>query len=229
MKQWLLAMRIMVEQEKKKAAMLTGLGLILLIAIVRAWFMLGPSAGQAAVSPQDSGVSSLASAGSDAVTRAIASDDAKFKGRFIEIARSPRTSRNLFELDSSQYPESVVTAPSEQVAQATQTPPSEPSTEGRTENAIESETQNADVLAERLKAQLLEETAGWRLSSVILGQQPIAVVEAPPVGGRGASKSAMLRMGQSLHEWTVVEITSSTVVLEKQKVRVRMSLAKPEP
>lgn len=233
MKRQLMILKVMIEQEKKKAAALTALMLLLLIALVRAGLTLGPSKGVAAPVAAESHVSSLATAGHDAVSRAIASDDALHGGRVIEVPRSPHSSRNLFALDPEVYPTPRVSgsdrgASPEQSEQATQLPGDGGPALSAGEKAVESSSQNADDEAKRQRAQLLEETTGWRLTSVLMGQQPTAVVEAPGIGGKGAARSNILRSGSSLREWSVVEITASSVVLEKQSVRVRLSIAKPE-
>ncbi|MBL8746562.1 MAG: hypothetical protein JNK58_09440 [Phycisphaerae bacterium] len=231
MRRYWITFKLMIEQEKKKAYALGVLGLLLLAALVRAGLTLGPRSSAASPTTEVSGISSLASAGREAVSRAIASDDALHGGRFIDIPRSPPTTRNLFAMDPSWYaPEfqdaAESDAPPEQSEQATQIPRGGGYSEGAGGKRVESASQNADDLAERQRAQLLEETTGWRLSSVVMGERPIAVVEVPPIGGRGAPRSNVVRVGQPLREWLVIEITSSAVVLEKQKVRVRLSLAK---
>lgn len=216
MKRQLIAFRIMLAQEKKKAISLAALLLLLLIAVVRAGLTLGPKTGIAAVGDEASGVSSLASAGRDAVSRAIASDDALYKGRLIEVPRSPSAGRNLFAMDPAYFP----TAPAKP-EQSEQIPGEGPSNADAGPLAVESPTQNADDLARRIEAQVLEETTGWRLRSVLLGQQPTAVVETD-------GRSCVLRVGQSHRDWTVIEIAASAIVIEKQSVRVRLSLAKSE-
>ncbi len=235
MKRRLIALKVLLEQEKKKASALAALMLLLVIALIRAGLTLGPSRGVAAPAEEASGVSSLASAGRDAVSRAIASDDAFNSGRLIEVPRSPRTSRNLFALDTAHFPLARIaesgegaSPPPGQSEQATQIPGGEGPSGDTGGKPVESPAWNADDEAKRQRAQRLEETTGWRLTSVMLGQKPTAVVETPGVGGRGAPRSNVLRAGQSLREWLVVEITASTVVLEKQTVRVRLSIAKPE-
>lgn len=216
MKRQLIAFRIMLAHERKKAISLGALVLLLLIAVVRAGLTLGPKTGIAAGTDKASEVSSLASAGRDAVSRAIASDDALYKGRLIEVPRSPRVQRNLFAMDPAHFP----TLP-EKPENPEQVPGEGASNPNADPLAVESETQNADDLARLLEAQVLEETIGWRLKSVLLGQQPTAVVETD-------GRSNVLRVGQSHRDWTVIEIAASAIVIEKQSVRVRLSLAKPE-
>lgn len=216
MKRQLIALRVMLAQERKKAIWLGALLALLLIAVIRAGFALGPKTGVAAGSDKEAEVSSLASAGRDAVSRAIASDDALYKGRLIEVARPPRVSRNLFALDRAYFP-----TPPAKPEKPGQVPGADPSKTDADPLTVESETQNADDLARLLEAQVLEETTGWRLKSVLLGQQPTAVVETD-------GRSSVLRVGQSHRDWTVIEIAASAIVIEKQSVRVRLSIAKPE-
>jgi len=212
MKRRLLTLKIMLAQERKKATALGVLVLLLGVVAGRAALSLGPRTGRADAPASGGEISSLASAGRNAVDRALASDDALRAGRTIDVARSPRLTRNLFALDPEYFP--PPTQPTQDEAPFDPLPP----------ERVESPAQNADDEPARREAQLVEETTGWRLSSVLLGQHPTAVVETD--GPRG--RSHVLRAGNSLNEWVVVEITSSTVVFEKQSVRVRLSLAKHE-
>lgn len=203
-------LKVLLAQERKKAATLGTLLVLLALVGVRGWLKMSPRTGRAAQATDAPAMSSLASAGRNAVDRAKAFDDALRPGRTISVSRSPRLTRDLFIPDPAYFP--LPTQPTEPEA-LNAAPPPEP---------VESPAENADDDAKRREAQLVQETAGWRLSSVVLGHQPTAVVETDGPSGR----ACVVRVGQSVRDWAVIEITSSTVVFEKESIRVRLSLSK---
>lgn len=229
MKRQLLMLAFMVQHEKKKAVSLAGLMLLLLVAVGRAVWSMGPKKAAAfseqAGSSGSASVESLASAGEAAMARAIASDGASRGSRrraVIEVPASPPLSGNIFALDPAHF---VPPAQTDQVVVTSFTPG---------HNAVESKTQNADVDPQQRLLQLIAQTATWRLKSVMVpglqpeahaGQEPFAVVETNEKGA--ASRSDVVKVGQELLGWTVVEIQQSSIVVEKESVRVRLSLATP--
>lgn len=210
MKQRLAELKILVMQEKRKAGVLAFLGLVLIGVLGRAFLSMGPRTGQASMGDTAGGLSSLAHAGQAAVSRAIASEDARHGGKTFEVPASPRLTRNLFALNPSQFPPPPqATAPESSQTVNSAAP-------------VESMRPNADDDPRLAEMRLVEETNGWRLRSIILGAKPTAVVETAAKRG-GASRKLVLSEGQFLENWKVIEITVTSVVFEKNSVRVRLS------
>jgi hypothetical protein len=235
MKRHLLMLTFMVQHEKKKALSLAVLVLFLLVAVGRAVWSMGPKkaaafAGPTPVSggvpaPGTETVDSLASAGEAAVARAIASEGAARGSRrrsVIEVPASPPLDANIFALHPAHF---VPPAQTDQVVITALTPG---------HNAVESKTQNADVDPHQALLQLIAQTATWRLKSVMLPgtspgahatSEPFAVVETHEKGA--PSRSDVVKIGQDIQGWIVIEIQQASIVVEKESVRVRLSLAPP--
>jgi hypothetical protein len=197
--------------DKKKAAMLGVLSLVLVVLGAKNGLRAGPSRGLAASSPAQP-ESAIAAAGTEAMTRTMASLDARAGRRVVEVPASPSLGRDLFRLDPAHFP--VPTQPGQ----------TDPSADGSGRSGVESPPPNADELRRRREAELVSETAQWRLRSVLLGHHPTAVIEPDAREGR----RLVLRTGDEVRGWRVVEIAAGHAVLEKESVRVRLSLPIPE-
>lgn len=204
-------------ERKGRSATLAILMIVLAAVMAKGFLSGGPRTGRASPSaPVVSGsLSSVAEAGQQAVTRAIASKDAMSRGRYITIAAAPRSKRNVFGLDPAHFPPKVQAKPSESP---------DPSSLSAQPTPVVSSAKNADDDPERRAARLVDETKTWRLKSVILGQRPLAVIET----GSKQQRSAVVREGDEVLGWRLAEISLTSVVMEKESVRVRLTLALPD-
>lgn len=205
-------------RERKGRSATLGVLMVVLAAVVAKGFLSGgPRTGSAsppAPASSDS-LSSVAEAGREAVTRAIASKDAMSRGRYINVAAAPRSGRNVFGLDPAHFPP---------LAQAKSSEPPAPPSLPAQPTPVVSNAENADDDPERRAARLVDETKSWRLKSVILGQRPLAVIET---GGK-QQRSAVVREGDEVLGWQLVEISLMSVLMEKESVRVRLTLVLPD-
>lgn len=199
---------VVITDDRKKATVL-GVLLLALIAMGAKTLLggIGPRGSSAAVEKERR---SSADMGQNAVSRTMAALGATLSSRVITLPKSPPLSRNLFAMDSEFFPPPVQKEP------VTATPK-------RTGNAVvEALPENADVLMARAIAQIEQDAKSLRLRSIVLGATPNAVIETK----RGARQ--VVRIGQPVDGFVVVAVESSSVVLEKNSVRVRLSLTRPE-
>ena len=200
--------------DKNKSVTLAALLVILTGLGVKHLASRGPSnalASDALEAPLDES-SGISGAGQRAVSRALASAQLSPDQEVISVPRPQRISRDLFAIEAEQFPLSA------------QPEPSVVPSEGSQSTHVESIERNADEQRARVEAQLIAETAGWRLRSILMGPSPSVVVE---VDGAGARR-AVMRVGQALRSWTLVQIDASSAVFERDGLRVRVSLASPE-
>jgi hypothetical protein len=80
---------------------------------------------------------------------------------------------------------------------------------------------HADAVAERV----MKEAASLRLRGSLIGSTPMAVIE---VTGKRADKGNVVRPGQVVEGFTLIEVHSTGVVLEKDGVRVELRRVLPE-
>lgn len=196
--------------DPRKSAMLGGLLLLLVVLGVRHFAGKGPAPAPAATG--DAAVPSVAETGQQAVSRALASLDQTRGGGIVQVPRPPELSRDLFALHPDHFPEPAQAVPAAQVRDG--------DAASKT-SAVESEAENADALRARREAQLVEETKGWSVRSLMLGSSPTAVIETSGADRR----RSVLRAGSSVQGWALVEAGASWVLLEKQGVRVRLPVS----
>lgn len=201
----------MVEAEKKKAFALAALVAALGVIAGRHMLSAGPRKSQAALGADVSSAQSPVDAGQAAIGRTIASLTAS-KLRFIEIRSSPTLTRDLFALNTEHFP-----VPSQTEAESS-------ATEQSGTPGVESAPPSADEQRRAREALLVSETQGWRVRSVLLGSNESAVIETPGADGR----RHVLRVGQFCRGWSVIEIESTHVIIEKEGVRVRLSAVSPD-
>lgn len=200
--------------DKKKSVTLAALLVVLTGLGVKHLASRGPSkaSAQAMLEQPLDGSSEVSGAGQRAVSRALASAGPLPDQQVISVPRPARISRDLFAIEAEQFPlpaqpeRPVVSSASSETTQ------------------VESAEPNADEERARVEAQLIAETAGWRLRSILMGSSPSVVME---VDGAGARR-AVMRVGQTLRNWTLVQIEASSAVIERDGLRVRVSLASPE-
>lgn len=200
--------------DKKKSVTLAALLVVLTGLGVKHLASRGPSKAMASAALEEplEESSGISGAGQRAVSRALASAELSPDQKVISVPRPARISRDLFAIEAEQFPLSAQPEPS-----VVSSAPSELT-------HVESVEPNADEQRARVEAQLIAETAGWRLRSILMGPSPSVVME---VDGAGARR-AVMRVGQTLRDWTLVQIDASSAVIERDGLRVRVSLATPE-
>ena len=87
---------------------------------------------------------------------------------------------------------------------------------------VEARPENADEVRARISARVEEQAGLLKVRSIVLGQNPNAVVES-----KGRVRQ-VVRIGQVIDGFTLVEVVADSIVLEMDSVRVRLSLARPE-
>jgi hypothetical protein len=130
--------------------------------------------------------------------------------RVISLAPTPRLSRNLFALDESYFPRPSQTEPLRVL----------PKTSAG--SAFQERAENADEVRARASARIEELAKSLKLRSIVLGQSPLAVIET-----KGRERN-VVRVGQEIDGFTLVEVATNSVVVEMESVRVRLTLARPE-
>ncbi len=200
---------LIVTADKKKAGVL-GASLVVLAAIgVKSVFPVRPASSEASVGGDDL-FDSPVSMGQHALERTVASLDRARSGGYQRIPVSPRLSRDLFAVDPREFPPPV------QAAVVTREPPK------TTQREIEEPEQNADEEWALLEKRVAKESEVLRLGSVMVGRSPLAVIETT----RG--RRSVLRIGGVIEGFTLLEVTTDSVLLEKDGVKVRLSLAVQE-
>ncbi len=89
------------------------------------------------------------------------------------------------------------------------------------------ETEASRLERERLARieKVRTEAGRLRLRSTIVGQRPAAVIE---VTGAGRPRSVVLRMGQLVEGFELVEIRTNSVLLIKDEIPVELTLEFPQ-
>jgi len=192
------SLRIQVASDKRKASALAALMLVLVVLGVKQADLALPSS--ATAEPGDgSGLAGLVTESS--------LDELGFRGPIIRAPRPEPTERDLFRLDPAFFPKPSQTAPSD---------PEPPKSAARP-----AEVPVDTGLAERaLRERVLSESAALRLKSVMMGRQPIAVIQSN-AGAR--PETVMLRPGETVNGFELIEVKANTVVLEKQGVTIELT------
>lgn len=187
--------------DKKKASILSGLVALGLILGVRAMVSgkSGPASSARAASP-------VAPGDQGASADPIDDADARIReliARWRAFAHSSKAERDLFALSDAHFPH-----------------PSEPEPLA-TEGAKSADQSDDESLQRQAIAQALESIT---LKSTLVGKTPVAVVSIPGLTGR---RDVMLRVGDALDGFSVVEITKGRVVLEREGARASLVVKSP--
>lgn len=91
--------------------------------------------------------------------------------------------------------------------------------------SVEKETSAPVSEAEVIRQRVLEEASHLRLRSILLGSRPAAVIESS--GGKKGS-SMVVAVGQTIDGFSLVSIGSEGVVVEKDGVQVQLHRELPE-
>ncbi len=202
---------VVVTDDRRKATFLAALLMVLVGLGIKTFFGgAGPRGTNAALTKDSGSESSLADAGQSAVNRTMAALGGGPSSRVISLAPTPRLSRNLFALDEAYFPRPV----------QTELPVASRRTYGAP--VVEARPENADEVRARVAARVEEQAGLLRVRSIVLGQEPIAVVES-----KGRVRQ-VVRIGQVVDGFTLVEVAADSIVLELDSVRVRLSLARAE-
>lgn len=200
---------VLVNAERKKLGVLGVLCLGLVAAGIRAVIMSGPRSAGAAVSGPDS-----EAGGRDERGDKSKSGDSGGRGPDIRAPIPATLTRDLFALDESQFPRPAQTEPADAVA-----PKSAPAKD-ETPSRVEPVRQ-----VEPPEVRIAEEVRKLRLKGTLLGASPMAVIE---VAGPKDKRGVVVRPGEQIEGFTLVEIKNGGVVLEKERVKVELKRALPE-
>lgn len=203
-------LKVVLAAEKKKAGVLSVLLLLLVVAGVRSTMQAGPSKARAATVSQERRAAAAAAAEKEA------------SGNMTRRARPPVTverprplRRDLFLLSEAHFPLPSQTEPPARM------PPKSGSS-----NVEAAVRKPAGPATEHSAAERVRKEAGsLRLRGTLIGSTPMAVIE---VTGKRADKGNVVRPGQVVEGFTLIEVQSTGVVLEKDGVRVELRRVLPE-
>ncbi len=128
----------------------------------------------------------------------------------IRVPKPESGLRDLFHFDARIFPPPVQ---------------AEPETENSAKSDVRSDdppTVSAFSSGQRA-AEIRTEAERFRLRSTLLGAQPIAVIAIG--GGPSGQRSEMLRIGEAIEGFELIEIQQRSVTVEKDGVRVRLNIA----
>jgi len=210
MKATITHLKVVLAAEKKKAGILSVLLLLLVAVGVRSTMQAGPSKARAATASQERRAAAAAAAES-----AGSGNTARRAKPPITVERPRPLRRDLFLLNEAYFP-----LPSQ-----TEPPAGMPPKSGSSN--VEAPVRNPagpakeDTVAERVR----KESGSLRLRGTLIGSTPMAVIE---VTGKRADKGNVVRPGQVVEGFTLIEVQSTGVVLEKDGVRVELRRVLPE-
>ncbi|MFM9956548.1 MAG: hypothetical protein ACKVZJ_00595 [Phycisphaerales bacterium] len=203
-------LKILMKDDPKRAAMLIVLGGVLVLVSARAVFVTaGPKRAAAKGGPDGAAQTSSEAVKTGASVAAALAE--RSRGEIVTLAVPPKSLRDVFQIDQVLFP-----------APAAKTPTGVVQEKSESGNAESPEEAALRVRAET-ERRVLTESQQLRLRGTLLGHSPTAVLEE--VSER---KSFVLRPGQEIAGFTLVEIGASSVVLEKEGFRVELERAKPE-
>jgi hypothetical protein len=205
MKQRLIESWVMVTADKRKAGVL---GLLLVTALVlwaRAAILGGePASASAATSKAGNG-------SSDQGKSSGASPTGEFElAPMVLLPRSRALTRDLFTPGPEFGPQPL------QPDQTDATGPK--SAPGKDDNLPVS----PELRRQELERAVRDEASRLHLSSTMVGSNPVAVIQSE---GKNGSRS-VLRIGESLDGFELVEVTAREVVLIKNGIRVELSIGR---
>ncbi len=203
-------LRILMKDDPKRALVLCTLGAVLVVVSARAVFLTSGPKRAAANATKDPGAqtSSEALRAGALVAAALAE---RSRGDIVRLPPAPKELRDVFQIDQAVFPPPAPTPVPGAVA------------EKSAPGIAESPEQAALRLRAETEQRVRAESRELRLRGTLLGSSPTAVLET--VSER---KSFVLRPGQEIAGFTLVEIGSSTVIVEKEGLRVEIERARPD-
>lgn len=194
-------MWILVRADRRKAGMLGILGVVFTLLVAKALVLGGPR--HASGSPEEGSENAMVEHGLSAITL----DELRVDGPIIQIPTPRPVERNVFGLDERSFPPPAQSAPSSEVGSKSGS------------EAVESPREQELARAEQIARDVREEAGALRLKSILMGPNPLAVIES---GARGHRSAHTLRIGDVDEGFTLVSIEATHVVLEKHGVRVEL-------
>jgi len=211
MNEHLARLKVAILNDKKKAGVLAGLVLVALIMWVRASLVSsGPSRARA-----ESGSSATREASSEDASSESSGSGAGATGsekEVVALPASPALQRDLFRPSPSLLPRSSQTD-SSAGADAK-------SAIGNDETPEQQERMRRVALLRSVR----EEAERFRLRSVMVGANPIAVIERR---GAPGSEGKVLRVGDKIDGFEVVRVERAGVLLSKAGVGIELRLSPP--
>lgn len=194
-----------VQAERKKLGVLGALMLALCVVGVRGMLNKGPRSANAALGLEKEEASQRGANG--------AGDKAGRKPD-IRTTLPVELTRDLFALDEEQFPRPSQTEPAVGDRPKSALPKVETSSRFGPDR-------KEDSPEERVAADLRK----LRLKGTILGGSPMAVIE---YAGAKDNRGTVVRPGESIEGFTLIEVVNAGVVLEKEGIRVELKRALPE-
>ncbi len=195
----LIRLWVMVTADRRKAIALGALLAVGGILWVRAMIVTGGRSSGAARAQRTSTVASEGGASGNK-----GASETSREQRIVHLPAIAPLERDLFALSDSHFPPSAQTEPS-------------------VEQPPKSLTGTDDSLGS--EQQVREEASRLRLRSTIVGGAPMAVIEIRGAGR--TSEAKVLRPGESVEGFILIEVRRDLVVLEKQGVRVEVGAPAP--
>ena len=193
--------RILLMSDRRKAGALGALGLVLVVLVLKSLVLGGPrpaSGSEGGESENQLGEHGL---------RAITLDELRMEGPIIEVGAPGSVGRNVFSFDERSFPAPAQSAPSSEL---------QPKSSAE---AVESPREEQLTRAEQMARVVREEAGALRLKSILMGPNPLAVIES---GARGHRATHTLRIGDVHNGFTLVSIEATRVVMEKHGVLVEL-------
>lgn len=211
MKRTILEVWITLTADKRKAAILGAMLIVLVGFSARSILKSGPSPARA--SSSNSASSRPGANATDAVSRTLAAIDEQRKGPYINIPHAETPSRNLFALSSTHFPEPAQPEQPDKGVTPAVTPPVK---------IVDGGPRNQPPSTEQ---RVRQEAADLRLRSTLVGATPLAVIE---YGGGRNSNRVVLSPGHTVLGFILIEVRSHAVLIEKEGVRVELRRPLPE-
>jgi len=204
-------LKVLLAAEKKKAGVLGVLLLMLVVVGVRATLQAGPSKARAATASQER----RAAAAAAEAEKAASGNTARRARPPVTVERPRPLRRDLFLLSEAYFP-----LPSQ-----TEPPAGMPPKSGSSNVEAAVRKPAGPVMEQSAEERVQKEAGSLRLRGTLIGSTPMAVIE---VTGKRADKGNVVRPGQVVEGFTLIEVQSTGVVLEKDGVRVELRRVLPE-
>ncbi|MHC4975290.1 MAG: hypothetical protein ACYTF7_01640 [Planctomycetota bacterium] len=192
-------------REQRKLSVLLALGALALVLWARAWVIPGPDVASGAA---DVNQPNMLRELSDQIERVYV----RMQKREVRMPDPPVRVRDVFAISPDLVPPEVDPEPVVQVAPKSTTEP------------VESEDERVRRERQALVRSVQEEASQLRLRSTMVGKTTAAVIEV--VRSR-QSRPVVLLPGQSIEGFMLLEVSSSSVLLEKQGIVIELQVEQP--
>lgn len=191
---------VLLKDDPRRAGILSVMLVVLSVMVVRAMWFRGPVRASGAVKPASAETSSQAVAKGAGLKAAV---EKRRRGPIVSLKAPPIELPDIFALNEKVFPATAKPQPGQRVA-----PKSAPI-------IAEDPVQTAHRLRAELEARVMKEASALKLRGTLLGASPTAVMESPL-----EKRPIVLTPGQEIAGFTLVDITPTGVVLEKEGIRV---------